>query len=232
MKTELGPIFSDALRFFGGHAREIAALCLPFLVASAVLEAILDRIPQAPLLPMAGFFVFYPFYTIALIRLMAYRAGNQFPPNSVIVMETLKQWWPFLVLSVTAMLITTLGLMLLILPGIWMAVRLAFAEILLVLHQLKPQAALLQSYSATRKHAGTILACLLIFTLPVGLLSYGIHHYLGSIGAAPFWSIAAETGISYLGLFGDVLVFRIFMEAMAQDTGPEPWKPDDGTNER
>ena len=58
-----------------------------------------------------------------------------------------------------------------------MAVRLAFAEILLVLHNLKPQAALLQSYTTTREYSGTILACLLIFTLPVGLLSYGTHRY-------------------------------------------------------
>ena len=86
--NKLKMIVSDAVQFFLNHWVQIAALCLPWLLAAALVEYGIISAGQnsedaAPLFLVAWTFnlLIYPIYTGALIVLMAKRAQREQPAN-------------------------------------------------------------------------------------------------------------------------------------------------------
>ena len=71
-------------------------------------------------------------------------------------------------------LLILLGASLFVLPGIWVMVKIAFAEYLLVLRGLTPLAALKQSFQLTRGHFLLVLGCVMTVLLPVWMLEVWI----------------------------------------------------------
>ena len=71
-------------------------------------------------------------------------------------------------------LLILLGASLFVLPGIWVMVKIAFAEYLLVLRGLTPLAALKQSFQLTRGRFLLVLGCVMTVLLPVWMLEVWI----------------------------------------------------------
>src|SRR3990167_7960446 len=65
-----------------------------------------------------------------------------------------------------------LGASLFVLPGLWIMIKLAFAEYLLVLRGLSPIKALHESFELTSGYFWQILTCVLCVMLPLWLLSW------------------------------------------------------------
>ena len=153
--AKLKLIITDAAQFFLNNLTQIAALCLPWLLAAALVEYIIVAAGQGsddvrPLFLVAWTFnlLIYPIYTGALILLMAKRAQREQPVNRELTLSALRTWQPLFMVHVMASGMTALGLMLLVLPGIYIAVRLSFAEFFLVLEGAKPIEALQKSFLA------------------------------------------------------------------------------------
>ena len=225
-------ILTDSIYFFKRNIRQIATLCLPFLLAGALINHFFfsARGGEPPdsnavyLFSMAVNLALYPIYTAALIHLMARQARNELPANTELVAAALQQYAPFLLLSLMAMALVWMGFLLFIIPGIWVAVRLSFAEFFLVLEGTDPRTAMVKSFHATRRYFTPILAALALFALPVFILGLFISNAMAAIEANAVVEIAADTTISFLTLFMDVVLFRIFMEAQ-QSSGPDTIRP-------
>ena len=123
----------------------------------------------------------------------------------------MKFWVPYLAMFVINMAIVLMGLTLLIIPGIYIALRLSFAPFELLLEGLKPIDSLRSSWKLTKGHVGQILGGGIViyfsFFVPFGVLGtlfdqssvvYLVYYTIGSIFS------------SLVGALFTIFVFRIY----------------------
>jgi hypothetical protein len=213
-------IISDSVQFFVDNAKQIAALCLPWLLAAALMGYIIIAVGQnsqdaATLFLEAWTFnlLIYPVYTGALILLMAKRAQREQPVNRELTAAAVKFWQPLFVVHLLCSGVTALGFMLLVVPGVYLAVRLAFAEYFLVLEGARPIEAIQKSFQATRPYFVILLILLALFMTPLVLLTLILDQVLQMLNTGPILNILLSTLLAFLGLFVDVLKFRVYMSA-------------------
>lgn len=222
-------IISDAFFFFRSHFVQISKLCLPWLLAIAFVDVLITATSDpsqgiGPLYMLAWVFnlLIYPIYTAALILLMAKRAQLEQPENKALVASAIRIWQPFFVVHIIGAGLTALGLMLLVLPGIYVAVRLAFAEFYLVLEDVKPLDAIQKSFQATQPYFFQILLLLVLFLTPLWMLNFFIANLLSSHEVGPFVNILVATITAFLMLFVDVVLFRVYMSVRQEKPNLDP----------
>lgn len=206
-------IFADAYRFYVGNLRQMAGLFLPILLIVSALEQVLTVTSDAASVFWVALanLLFYPLYTGAMLQLLARRTQHETPTNAQLLFSALRFWWPLLVLTFVVGAMVAFGLMLLIIPGIWIAVRLSFAEIYLVVEGLEPLAALRKSHDTTKELFWVILLAIAgIYALLLGL-SEVLGWMVDVYGGGDAWSIVAGTLVAFLGLFVNVVIFRIYL---------------------
>jgi hypothetical protein len=219
-------ILTDAFYFFTRNLRQIFTWCVPFLLASSVINQVIIGGGDGDIFSTNRFFLslatsmaLYPIYTGALIQMMARQAHNELPANSQLLSAALRTYVPLLVLAIIGRTFMMLGLIAFIVPGIWVAVRLAFAEFFLVIEHLDPRMAILKSFQATRRNFFHILTTLALLSLPILLLILVTERGLDAMHANQVVRILADTAITFLSLFIDVVMFRIFMETWPHQPG-------------
>ncbi|MES2819406.1 MAG: hypothetical protein V4812_10525 [Pseudomonadota bacterium] len=207
------PILRDAWYFFSRHLAAIALLCLPLIVLENLARQLVagwSRPETAVLFDLLVGVLFYPLYTAALILFIDARNRGLQPRARDLL--TMALWlWPTLVLLVgLSSLAILLGFSLLVLPGLWMMAKLAFAEYLLVLRGRSPVQALHESFARTTGLFWPILTCLLCALVPLWLLD-GLTQPVK--GAEPDLLLQVLRGslIGFFQLFATVLLFRLFM---------------------
>jgi nitrate reductase NapE component len=223
MKFKL--IITDAAHFFWKNLNQIAILCLPWLFAGALVEYLIvanqEAFGDAPIYFASWAFnlLVYPIYTAALIHMMAQQAKGIRPGNRELFTLALQSWQSLLLLHLLVSLLALFGLMLLVLPGIWVIVRFSFSEFFLVLEDLNPLVAIQKSIQATKPYIWTIFLLILIFLFPVAGVSFVLGRLIEDTPQAEAIMAIAGTLASFYMLFVDVLIFRVFMSALKE--GPE-----------
>ena len=228
--AQIQTILTDAYLFFTSHIKTITAVCLPFLFAASFFDFILAKnfreTPLAIFSPLALNLLIYPLYTAALIQLMAARARKEQPGNGALIVAALQQWFPLLILKTVSVFIIGLGISMLILPGIWLAVRLAFAEFHLVLFGVSPKVAIQKSFADTRNHIGLVFVLLFVTYVPIFILGLGADSIVQTLTGNEFLRIVVNTVSSLIALFVHVVLFRAFMDVIAEPAPAPP--PTDG----
>jgi len=119
--------------------------------------------------------------------------------------------WPrFALLTALSTLLILLGLSLYFLPGLWVMVKLAFAEYLLVLRGYTPLAALRGSLTLSAGHFWPLLACLLAVLLPLWLLDWWVYQLVGESPTA-WLSLLLDSANGFLQLFLTLVMLRYFI---------------------
>jgi hypothetical protein len=213
-------IISDAVYFFRSNLVQISSLCLPWLLAVAVVNYIITAAgDQAEgILPLYllvwGFnLLVYPIYTGALILLMSKRAQQKQPENKALLASAMRIWQPFFILHLMVAGLTAVGLAFLILPGVIVAVSLSFAEFFLVVEGVKPLDALQKSFHATRPFFFQILMLMVMFLTPLWLLNLIVANFLATQDVGPLINIIVTAISAFFMLFVDVVRFRLYMSA-------------------
>ena len=211
-------ILSDSYFFFLRNFRQIASLCLPFLLVDAFLESLFARSQDFQSLHWVSFVALYPIYTAALILYMAKSAEKEHPQKLDIIVASLKLWWPYYILTVVNLALGVVGLFLFIVPGIWIMARLSFAEFFLVLNGLNPWEAISQSFKATKQYFWYIFSFIVLIYLGHGVSDFLIGQTIQSVNNNLILSISVNAAVSMIMLFFDVVLFRIFMEAVIEES--------------
>jgi len=148
-------ILRDAWFFYSRHFLTIVRLCLPLILLESLTRLGIDHWlgdNAPPALDLLVGLIFYPLYVGALILFLDARSRGHDPALGAVYARALPLWPALAVLSGLGTLLILLGASLFVLPGIWVMVKIAFAEYLLVLRGLTPLAALKQSFQLTRGH--------------------------------------------------------------------------------
>ena len=221
-------ILTDAFNFFKFNFKQIATLCLPFLLMASILIHVLAGRDDGTMATGADFLLsfginmaFYPIYTGALILLMASQAVGQRPNNAYLINKAFGFYIPFLLLTIIAKTMLLFGFLAFVIPGFWLAVRFSFAEFILVLKKVDPREAIIQSVKATRNYSLIIFSAFLLLALPIFILIFATGNILIMLNAGKPAIIVADTIITFFSLFVDIVLFRIYMQA-TEDSKPDP----------
>lgn len=211
----------DAWFFFRHNLLQIVLLCLPFVLAEALIRQQLDGLVEAAKLPLYDVLLglcFYPLYSAVLILFIDARSRGEQPARGALIAASLSLWPRFVLLAGIGTLLIILGASLFILPGLWLMVRLVFADYLLVLRGLSPLQALQQSLQLTHGHFWPLLGCVLLVMVP----TWGIGLLAGDIASEPAGRLALDLLLGLCQLFTTVVVFRLFMLRTGDNAAPLP----------
>ncbi|WP_313026245.1 YciC family protein [Pseudomonas lopnurensis] len=208
-------ILRDAWFFYSRHFATIVRLCLPLILLESCTRLAVQHWLGKGAQPAQELLVgllFYPLYVGALILYLDARSRGHDPAPRTVLARALPLWPALAVLSALGTLLILLGASLFVLPGIWIMVKIAFAEYLLVLRGLSPLAALKQSFMLTRGHFLLVLGCVLAVLLPLWMLEAWIAAQAWG-GEAPqvLPAILLDGAIGLLQLLPTVMLFRCFM---------------------
>ncbi|MBC9249307.1 hypothetical protein A9179_03345 [Pseudomonas alcaligenes] len=219
-------VLRDALFFFSRHLPSIVPLCLPLIALESLTRALVSSLVEPAHAPAYGLLVgllFYPLYSAALILFLDARSQGKRPSIRNLLAASLPLWPSFAVLSGFTTLLLMLAASAYLLPALWVMVKLAFAEYLLVLRGLTPLQAMRESFLLTVGHFWSLLACVLLVMVPLWLLDDWSLRLLGE-QHDPIDSLLLDCVNSFLQLFASVVLFRCYMLCAAQPT------PDGRTN--
>ncbi|MCQ4294058.1 hypothetical protein NAU58_00585 [Pseudomonas stutzeri] len=208
-------ILRDAWFFYSRHFLTIVRLCLPLILLESITRLALDHWlgeNAPPALDLLVGLIFYPLYVGALILYLDARSRGHEPALRAVYARALPLWPALAVLSGLGTLLILLGASLFVLPGIWVMVKIAFAEYLLVLRGLSPLAALKQSFILTRGHFLLVLGCVLTVLLPIWILEAWIAAQLFAEQTPPVLPAMLLDGVvGLLQLLPTIMLFRCFM---------------------
>jgi len=221
-------ILRDAWFFYSRHFLTIVRLCLPLILLESLTRLGIDHWlanDAPPALDLLVGLIFYPLYVGALILFLDARSRGHDPALGAVYARALPLWPALAVLSGLGTLLILLGASLFVLPGIWVMVKIAFAEYLLVLRGLTPLAALKQSFQLTRGHFLLVLGCVMTVLLPVWMLEVWIAAQLFADEPPPLLPAMLLDGVvGLLQLLPTIMLFRCFMlcsEPPARQSEPD-----------
>ena len=206
-------VLQDSLYFFRRNLNSILMLCLPLVVLEALSKQALNNALAADASQVYELLIgllFYPLYTGALILFLDARSRSEQPRKRDLMAMTLRMWPTFAVLSALSTLLIMFGLSMFIVPGIWVMVKLAFSEYLLVLRGMTPLAAMRESIKMTQGHFLRILTCVLCVYIPLSVLE-GVSLFILPDPLSMPVSLLIDSITSFLQLFTSVVIFRLFM---------------------
>ncbi len=217
-------ILRDSLFFFSRNLGHIVPLCLPLIALECLARTLVagqfDGAHAPTYEVLIGLF-FYPFYSAALILFLDARSQGKRPSIRNLLAASLPLWPRFAVLAGLSTLLIMLAASAFVLPALWVMVKLAFAEYLLVLRGLPPLQAMRESFLLTIGHFWSLLICVLLVIVPLWLLDDWTLQLLGEQQDA-FGSLLLDIFNSFLQLFSIVVLFRCYMLCSAQPTQDSP----------
>lgn len=206
-------VLRDSFYFCQRNLWAIAQLCLPLLVLESLGRQLVGHLTGpdgSPVFDVVVGLLFYPLYTGALILFVDARSNGDTPRPRDLLAVALRIWPMFALLAAISTLLIMLGISLFVLPGLWVMVKLVFAEYLLVLRGLTPLAAIKQSLALSSGRFWQILACILAVLVPLWLLD-SVSEALYPAGQNVAMDVIIDSANSFLQLFTSVVMFRLFM---------------------
>jgi hypothetical protein len=206
------PVIRDAWFFFSRNLATIAVLCLPLIMLESLAQYVLasnSGPDTSPAYSVVVGLLFYPLYTGSLIIFLAARSNGEQPRLANVWALALSLWPRFAVLAALSTLLIMVGISLMLLPGLYVLVKLAFSEYLLVLRGLSPLAAMRDSFIQTHGHFARVLLCLLCVMVPLWALDLLSYHLAGKDNDVLLFAL--DCGNGFLQLFASVVTFRLFM---------------------
>lgn len=206
-------VLRDAWFFFSHNLPTIVRLCLPLVVLEALVQQLVIArvgVESAAVYGILVGLLFYPLYTGALILFLDARSNGETPTVRNLLAASLSLWPRFALLAGISTLAIMLGASLFVLPGLWIMIKLAFAEYLLVLRGLSPLKALHESFELTSGYFWQILLCMLCVMLPLWLLAWAAQPAAGTRPDLLLY-LLFDSANGFLQLFATVVLFRLFM---------------------
>jgi len=203
----------DSLRLFQNNLLPLATIVLPF----AIIMEIFDEFYKVNYISETAVFedtipillvhlLIHPFYSVAIVFYLSSIISNKSITVPQVWLLSIRYWPSYLLLSVLLNLFVFSGLLLFVIPGIFLFVRFSFAEFYLLLEQKSPFDAIKYSLFNTKDYF------LILFS---GFLILGIFTF------APFLMITealagSEQEINVASVFASIIfdivtiIFTVF----------------------
>jgi hypothetical protein len=185
----------------------------PIAVVSNAAKLTLPHDPVYWVLYLAGTLLSVLLTCTVVLRLQALRAGRQ-PAVADNLRAALRRWLPAVIATLLAMVTIALGLVMLLVPGIYFAVCALVLLPVVLFEPLEPAAALLRSFQLVRPVWVKVFACALISILIGVICLLALTGILGLLFGAVLENHVAEAVLQALILTG-LAAFYVFFAALS-----------------
>jgi hypothetical protein len=219
----------QSLFFFRSHFGTIARIQLPFILGLNLLGLLLESSIEADSSQMhtgTGLLMLLnltllPVYWGATILFLQSAVDSRPLSAFQAVALSLKYWRRLLITYLLSGFAVTLGLMLLIVPGIYVGVRLVFADYICILEDKKPIASLRQSWGESEAYFGLLFKGLLIIFGGLFLIEAPILLLADKGGfASPAFEGMLSVVFDLMGTLVTIYGFRIYSLMRSESTPP------------
>lgn len=169
----------DTLQFYRQNLLMFVGILLPLLLPYEVANWLIQRFvvtdPQnltQQLPSMMLWITVYPIYQGALILAVSQRLAGQTPTPALLWKQGARFWFPLIAVNAMFLTVVFLGTMAFILPGIYLAIRLALAEQNVLLNIETPIEAFKSSWEDTSDQFWNIFLGSLLLGLFTLLMAY------------------------------------------------------------
>jgi len=220
----LKKLLMDSWLFFRNHAVALSLIILPIVVPIDILTALYqyflaseEYVLSEKFAPMIVDFVVYPIYAGGIVFYIASVITGEKIGTKTAWGLGAKFWLPYLIMNILVGVAVMFGLILLVIPGIIIAVRYAFSEFDLLLNQSQPLDAMRNSWDLTKKYAWILLGGYIIITLVL----YAPYYMLASLfdeTSFSYWVLDTASTVVYsvLGAMYTIFAFRVYEHGKIQ----------------
>ena len=216
MMKPFNEVLKESLFFFKTNLRSICAVVLPFIIPLEIFYGICDALNQGDndsILWLASGVgaVFTPIYQGALILYLASILKDENLSVKTCYQQALVFWLPLMVIYILSSLAMAAGFLLLIIPGLIVMGRLAFAEFYCMLHNKTGYESLLASWENSKKELWQLVGGLLLIPLAIIIPLVLLEHFLDVLGlTGPVFTFVSGVISSVLYTLSTIFVFRIY----------------------
>lgn len=178
----------DTYAFFKVHVVAIMAIVLPFTIPLEIFSFLYyentlhDEMSFSSFIPAIVYFALYPIFGAALVFYVSFTVKGRSITTTQAWALGLKHWPSYFVLTAILILAIGFGFALFILPGLFLAARLAFSEFDLLLDNQNPTQSIKSSWTSSRDYFWILLNGGLIITVVIYAPYYIIVHLLNESG--------------------------------------------------
>ena len=218
----LNTFLLDSWSFFKIHIVIIAAIILPITIPVEIITTLYQHFSVSEelvlsdlMFPLLVDSIFYPVYTIALIFYISSVVSDKSSDVKALWGLGIKLWLPFMIYSILTGFVITIGLILLIIPGLIYTARYAFAAFYLLLNENSPVDAMKNSWHQTKDYLWIILGGYIVITVLLFTPFYFISQFFtqGSTAMLIF-EIITNIIFSVLHAFYTIFSFRVYEHAV------------------
>lgn len=212
----------EAYYFFRKNLWAICFVLFPLLIPvllvqhllSAFIAPFLKTMPLLSVIPASIELIVRPFYTGALVSLLASLVQNKPWSLKGCYLVARQYWFPLFLLTAYCNAVTSIGFLAFIIPGLWLFSRYAFVNFVTILQQLSFTAAIQKSVELSLPYrapimatSGSLLAIMMLFY--VGSTSFVDHLADHPVFVQGISFVTDLVGFLVITLL-DILLFRFF----------------------
>jgi hypothetical protein len=231
-RFEVNEQLETAGAMFRAHLLKCLPLAMVAVLATSAADLYLRVTGQAPITPaakgttiklpddpmfwaidVAGTLLSILLTSTMIIRLRALHAGGQ-PTVAENLRAAAARWLPAVATTILAVLVIAMGLMLLIVPGIYLAICAVVLLPVVLLEPIEPSQALLRCFRLVKPQWVKVFACMLI-SLLIGIICLvALAGILGLLFGAVLDNHLAEAVLQAIVLAG-LATFYVFIAALS-----------------
>lgn len=220
----LDQALTDSWGFFKRHLGALSVLVLPIVIPLQVAMSWYgganpeqEMSPSEMMVTTVLGLAVYAFYLGAVIFYIASVTTGERRSTAELYRLALRYWAPLLLLMFLVAFAVFGGFMLLVVPGVLLMLKLAFAEFDLLLNGSSPTDAWKTSWELTKNRKGTLFGGYLIITLAIYVPMFVIEFLLAGFQVT-HWAVYATTATvtTMCNLFYTIFAFRVYDLTLAK----------------
>ena len=216
MMKPFNEVLKESLFFFKTNLRSICAVVLPVIIPLEIFYGICDALYQKGddsilwLASGAGLLMM-PVYQGALILYLASVLTDEYLPVKTCYQRALKYWLPLMAVYILSSLAIATGFLLLIIPGLMVMGRLAFAEFYCLLRNKSGYDALWDSWQNSRKEQWQLVGGLILIPVAIVIPLLLLESFLNLLGlAGPVFAFISGILSSIGFTLSTIFAFRMY----------------------
>ena len=207
----MNQVVIDSWYFFKNNAKELCTFMLPVFSLSLISGFVSSTNPESGLVGLLSIvqFMIGPLFTAALLLLIVNISNGKHPPHKQMLAQAMPFWATIFLVSVLTGLVIGAGFIFMVIPGLWLLLRLFLAPLYVVFQGKTVLDSIKAAFADSKDHLLPFLQTLLPFIV-LGML---FVMFVANQGKEPpgllatvLLNIATTLGF----IFASVVQFRLY----------------------
>ena len=207
----MNPVLIQSWYFFKNNAKEMCAFMLPVFALGMITGVIGVINPQSGVLGILNIIqiIIGPLFTGGLLLYIANISRGDYPPHQEMLKQAMPFWMTIFIVSMLTGLAIGLGFVFMIIPGIWLLLRLFLAPLYVVFQNKTAPDAIASSFRDSKDHLLPFFQILIPFIL-LGVAFLMMVTGQSQGGPSFLSTTLVNLATTFAFIFASIVQFRMF----------------------